>query len=108
MVHLRSAGFKVDARNVSSISLETAKDENGVPPGLRTCHTARVGDYVIEGHVPAEVIHRLLREKPDVKGIGVPGMPVGSPGMEGPGARLYTVYSYDRDGRTRVYQQVNP
>ena len=79
-----------------------------MPLGLRACHTAQVGDYVIEGHVPPEIVLRLLREKPDVKGLGVPGMPVGSPGMEGPGAQPYTVYSYDRDDRTQVYQQVNP
>ena len=79
-----------------------------MPQSLRSCHTAQVGDYAVEGHVPAEIILRLLREKPDIKGLGVPGMPVGSPGMEGPGAQPYVVYSYDRGGRTQIYQQVNP
>ncbi len=55
-----------------------------MPPGLQSCHTARVGDYIIEGHVPADLVERLLDEKPDIKGLAVPGMPMGSPGMEGP------------------------
>lgn len=94
--------------DLSSFSLDAVKDQHSVPPNLRSCHTALVGDYVVEGHVPAETIMRLLKEKPDVKGLGVPGMPVGSPGMEGPNPQPYVVYSYGRDGRTQVYQQVKP
>lgn len=108
MDHLRSVGFSVKTRDLSSLSLDAVKDQHSVPQNLRSCHTAQMGDYIVEGHVPVEIILRLLREKPNVKGIGVPGMPVGSPGMEGPGAQPYVVYSYDRDGRTQVYQQVNP
>ncbi len=79
-----------------------------MPPSVRACHTGLVGDYVIEGHVPAEVISRLLREKPAVVGLAVPGMPVGSPGMEGPNPQPYTVYSFDHEGNVEVYAEIDP
>jgi len=76
-----------------------------VPRALQSCHTAVVEGYVIEGHVPADVIDRLLRERPSVVGLAVPGMPVGSPGMEAPGraAERYDVLTFDRTGRTTVF-----
>lgn len=79
----------------------------GVPRSLQSCHTAVVDGYVVEGHVPADVIDRLLRERPAVVGLAVPGMPVGSPGMEVPGqaAERYQVMAFDRSGRTTVYAQ---
>ena len=67
------------------------------------CHTATIGDYVIEGHVPADLIRRLMDEKPDIAGLSVPGMPPGAPGMEGPNARPYDVLAFDRDGKTTIY-----
>ena len=72
---------------------------------LESCHTAVVGDYVVEGHVPADLIHRLLDEGPDVKGLAVPGMPIGSPGMETPDREpeRYQVLTFDRDGNVEVY-----
>lgn len=81
------------------------KQKLGVPRALQSCHTAVVGGYVIEGHVPADVIDRLLRERPSVVGLAVPGMPVGAPGMEAPGRApdRYQVMAFDRDGRTTVY-----
>ena len=69
---------------------------------MRSCHTAKIGGYVVEGHVPAEDIHRLLKDKPKVAGIGVPGMPIGSPGMEGPNPQPYDVLSFDAAGQTKV------
>jgi len=75
----------------------------GVPPKLTSCHTAKVGGYVIEGHVPADVITRLLKEKPAIKGVTVPGMPMGSPGMEGPRKDPYNVVSFDEDGNLSIY-----
>ena len=77
----------------------------GVPASLAACHTAVVDGYVVEGHVPADVIDRLLDERPNVVGIAVPGMPVGSPGMEMPGrpAEHYNVLAFDRSGATVVY-----
>jgi len=85
--------------------LAPVKRKLGVPPALQSCHTAVVEGYVIEGHVPADLIDRLLRERPSVVGLAVPGMPVGSPGMETPGqaADRYQVLAFDQKGRTTVF-----
>jgi len=99
--HLEANGFYVRAHNVQN--LDEIKREYGVNPKLNACHTARVGDYVIEGHVPAHDIKRLLAEKLDVAGLAVPGMPLGSPGMEGPRKEPYNVYTFNKDGSTDVY-----
>ncbi len=96
VAHLEEHGFKVKATNVSNIS--GIKSTVGLPRELYSCHTALVDGYVVEGHVPAEDIRRLLSERPDVSGIAVPGMPIGSPGMEGPNAKPYDVISFDDDG----------
>ena len=82
--------------------LTAVKKKHGVPAALEACHTALVDGYVIEGHVPADLIDRLLRERPRVAGLAVPGMPAGSPGMEGPPER-YQVLTFDRSGRTTVF-----
>jgi len=76
-----------------------------VPSPLQSCHTAVVEGYVIEGHVPADVIDRLLRERPSVVGLAVPGMPVGAPGMEAPGQppERYQVLAFDQKGRATVF-----
>lgn len=78
--HLREAGFTVE--ETLSDDVDAFKDENAVPQALRSCHTALVEGYVIEGHVPAEAIQKLLAERPQAIGLAVPGMPIGSPGME--------------------------
>jgi hypothetical protein len=78
--HLKAAGFPVEVRETREIN--RVKVRLGVPQDLASCHTAEVGGYVIEGHVPADAIKRLLAEKPQAKGLAVSGMPVGSPGME--------------------------
>lgn len=74
-----------------------------MPRKLYSCHTGLVQGYVIEGHVPADLIYRLLKEKPPVLGLAVPGMPVGSPGMEGAKPQPYEVLAFDKDGKTSVY-----
>ena len=79
------------------------KIKNKVPEKLFSCHTALVQGYVIEGHVPADLIHRLLKEKSPIAGLAVAGMPVGSPGMEGDNPQPYEVISFDKEGRTSVY-----
>lgn len=99
--HLEANGFAVKAHNVRN--LDQIKREYGVSPRLGACHTARIGDYVIEGHVPAQDIKRLLAEKPAVAGLAVPGMPLGSPGMEGPRKDPYKVYTFSEDGNIDVY-----
>ena len=89
----------------TSIDLGSVKKKHGVPEALQSCHTALIDGYVVEGHVPADLIDRLLAERPQVAGIAVPGMPVGSPGMEVPGraADRYEVLAFDRTGRTTVF-----
>jgi len=104
--HLRAAGFEVDARNVTDIA--SIKAGAGIGPSVSSCHTALVDGYVVEGHVPADVIERMLAERPDIAGLAVPGMPVGSPGMEGDGAKPYEVLALDRQGRTSVYATIDP
>jgi hypothetical protein len=101
--HLRAKGFKVDARDV--MDLDGIKRKHGVPAALESCHTATVDGYIVEGHVPAEVIDQLLRERPKVVGLAVPGMPVGSPGMESPrqAAERFDVIAFDARGGTRVF-----
>lgn len=101
VAHLRAAGFTVVTHDTDD--LETVRTSFGVPFRLGSCHTARVGNYVIEGHVPADVIQKLLAEHPAVLGLSVPGMVTGSPGMEGPGAVPYDVVAWDRAGKTTVY-----
>ena len=87
--------------------LRAVKTRLGVPPALESCHTALVGGYVIEGHVPAGTIKRLLKERPEVAGLAVPGMPIGSPGMESPGhpPERYQVLTFDKTGRTTVFEK---
>lgn len=103
MDHLREKGFKVDARDV--MDLNAVKRKHGVPAALESCHTGLIDGYVVEGHVPADVIDQLLRERPKVVGLAVPGMPIGSPGMESPGRKAdrYDVIAFDAGGGTRVF-----
>ena len=103
MDHLREKGFTVDARDVGNVA--AIKRKHGVPTALESCHTALVDGYVIEGHVPADVIDQLLSERPKIVGLAVPGMPVGSPGMESPGrkAERYDIVAFDARGTTRVF-----
>ena len=79
------------------------KAEHDVPGRLTSCHTALVDGYVVEGHVPAEDIKRMLAERPDIAGISVPGMPVGAPGMEGPNPQEFDVISFDDDGQMQRF-----
>jgi len=100
--HARAHGFHVTAHDVPDI--DAIKEQLGVPAKLASCHTALVGGYLVEGHVPADVVRQLLKERPKVAGIAVPGMPVGSPGMEmGDRRDRYDVIAFGRDGATRVY-----
>ncbi len=99
--HMKANGFTVEAHN--SPDMQPIKQQIGVPPNLQSCHTAVVDGYVIEGHVPADVVARILTEKPAIKGLAVPGMPMGSPGMEGSRKDAYDVVTFDQDGRTTVY-----
>lgn len=97
--HLRANGFTVAVKETDNVA--PIKARVGVPAGLASCHTALIGDYVVEGHVPAKEIRRLLSEKPAARGLAVPGMPSGSPGMDGP-AEPYEVVLFG-DGGNSVY-----
>jgi hypothetical protein len=99
--HLIKHGYRVDAKDTREMT--EVKRTLGVPDGLAACHTAVVNGYLIEGHVPAADIARLLEEKPKVAGLAVPGMPMGSPGMEGPRRQHYQVLSFDKAGKTKVF-----
>jgi hypothetical protein len=100
--HMKAAGFKVQVQDMDDLT--EIKQASGVPIPIRTCHTAVVGGYVIEGHVPAELVKKMLAEKPKMTGIAVPGMPVGSPGMEsGNEKSAYDVVLFDKTGKTTVY-----
>jgi hypothetical protein len=101
--HLQANGFKVQKKDISGKQFADVKNKYGVPQRLYSCHTAVIDGYVIEGHVPADLIKRMLKEKPPIVGLAVPGMPVGSPGMEGPKPEPYEVYMFDKQGRTTVY-----
>lgn len=101
--HLRANGFSVTVENRDD--LNELKTEYGVPQDLRSCHTARVGGYTIEGHVPARDISRLLDTKPEARGLAVPGMPLGSPGMEHPFRKQpYDVVLFGEDSRSTFAQ----
>lgn len=102
--HVKAAGFPV--RTIDTEAMASVKAEMGVPRQLESCHTVVVGNYLVEGHVPAADIKRMLAEKPAIRGIAVPGMPIGSPGMEqGPvsGYQKYEVIAFTAAGRTSVY-----
>jgi hypothetical protein len=101
--HLRASGYPVKVENVPDVT--PIKRRYGVPERLEGCHTALVEGYVVEGHVPADLIDRLLRERPRAVGLAVPGMPAGSPGMESSGqaSEPYQVLIFDRSGKTEVY-----
>lgn len=103
--HMREVGFKVEVRDADN--LEPVKTRLGIPYGKGSCHTAEVGGYFIEGHVPAADVKRLLTERPAVKGLVLPGMPMGSPGMEAPDGRrdAYTVEAVAADGTTQSFAQ---
>ena len=101
--HLEEYGFQVEVRDLANIM--ALKAELGMPGELGSCHTARIAGYLVEGHVPARDIQRMLLEKPAIRGLAVPGMPIGSPGMEveGQPADAYDVVAFDDQGRTSVY-----
>lgn len=94
--YIKKEGYKVDTKNIQDMSV--IKQELGVPSELETCHTMEIGGYVVEGHIPEVAIEKLLVEKPDIKGIGMPGMPSGSPGMPGPKTEDFVIYEINHEG----------
>lgn len=102
--HVKENNFTI--KDIVSDDMDAIKKKHGIPAQLGSCHTAIIGGYVIEGHVPAKDIQKLLKEKPDVVGITAPGMPAGSPGMEmGNRKDDYRVMSFDKDGNFKVFAE---
>lgn len=103
--HMQRAGFNVEVRNADDLT--PVKTQLGVPYGKGSCHTAEIDGYFIEGHVPAEDVRRLLSERPKARGLALPGMPLGSPGMEMPDGRVqpYTVELVAEDGSTSTFRR---
>ena len=106
VVHLQEHGLKVKTTDVPNVGV--LKRRSGVPPQLSSCHTAIIDGYVVEGHVPAKDVIRLLKERPSIVGLAVPGMPQGSPGMEGPNPVRYNVYAFDEEGNFEVFATYGP
>ena len=105
--HMVAAGFKLE-REVTT-ELEAVAPRKRVPASLRSCHTAVIGKYLVEGHVPADVVQKLQKENPaGVIGLSAPNMPVGSPGMEGPNAQPYPIVAFKADGTFYEYTRVTP
>ncbi len=98
---MQAAGHSAEVTELED--MEALKTELGIPVELRSCHTAKIGGFAIEGHVPAQAVEKLMRERPDVIGLAVPGMPLGSPGMgapEGTPPDTYEVVAFGREGQT--------
>jgi hypothetical protein len=102
--YLRHHGFEVTSRPTNDLAEISRKA--GVPSDLQGCHTAFIGGYVVDGHVPVEAINKLLAERPAIKGITLPGMPEGSPGMYGNKAEPFTIYAISQDGKSSVFMTV--
>jgi hypothetical protein len=106
IAHLEDNGFEVTSHDVPDVG--PIKQKHGVPRSVGSCHTALVDGFVIEGHVPASDVKRLLSERPAVAGLAVPGMPIGSPGMEGPDPERYHVLSFGPDGKLDIFASHGP
>ena len=99
--HMEKAGFTLAVHDMNDVT--EIKDNLGVPKKLQSCHTAVFGKYLLEGHVPADLVRKLQKEKPQILGLAVPGMPSGSPGMEGLGKDPYDVVAFEKGGKQWVY-----
>ena len=101
--HLENNGFNVKTKDIRDMS--SVKNKFGVKKQFQSCHTAKIGNYFIEGHVSASDIKKLLKDKPNIKGLSVPGMPMGSPGMEGHRKDKYDVIAIDKNNKATVYSK---
>jgi hypothetical protein len=102
--HMRQNGFQPTVHDVSAAQVRAVSQVAGLRDEGTSCHTAKVGSYIVEGHVPAADVHRMLKEKPAIAGIAAPGMPLGSPGMEqGDRKEPYNVIAFTKDGKATVY-----
>lgn len=102
--YMEKEGFTVTTPQVDN--LNAIKDNKNIPQELRSCHTAEIGDYFVEGHIPLEAIQKLLTEKPDIAGIAMPGMPSGSPGMPGQKTGTWIIYGVNSDGTFQEFMRI--
>jgi hypothetical protein len=102
--HLKDRGFNAVAKDMELSELRQLKARYKIPPAMQSCHTGIIENYVIEGHIPAADVQRFLKERPKGIGLAVPGMPIGSPGMEGASTEAYSVLLLDSAGRTSVFK----
>src|SRR3989338_3517880 len=102
--YMKREGFSVDVKDVNN--MDKIKKDYNIPANLQSCHTTKVGDYFVEGHVPVEAIEKLMSEKPDIAGIALPGMPQGSPGMPGNKNQQWIIYSINRDGSYGEFMRI--
>jgi len=103
--HMVSNGYQVNVVNMEDKDMPAIKRKYGISGSLNSCHTAIIGDYVVEGHIPSKVIDKLLTEKPDIDGIGMAGMPSGSPGMPGPKNEAWKIYAFKK-GKISLYEKL--
>jgi len=103
--HLKANGFTVETKDVSSDDVRAVSKAAGLKDDDSSCHTAKIGGYIVEGHVPASDIQRMLKEKPAIAGIAAPGMPQGSPGMEQGSKEPFDVVAFTKDGKTKLYSK---
>jgi len=103
VAYLRREGFDVEVIEVSNKEMADTKQLHGVPGNMSSCHTAVMGDYVVEGHIPAKAITKLASERPAIRGIAMPGMPAGSPGMPGTKNGSFSIYGIDDSGNTSLF-----
>ncbi|MEX0934339.1 MAG: DUF411 domain-containing protein [Candidatus Saccharimonadales bacterium] len=96
VAYLEKKGYGVDIEDITD--MQVIKEQYGVPYELESCHTMEIDGYVVEGHIPEEAVQKLLTERPDIKGIGMAGMPSGSPGMPGPKTSNFVIYEITHDG----------
>lgn len=102
----RNTNMAVDVKKMDPYQLDSMKEGWEIPSNLRTCHTTLIGDYFVEGHVPLEAINKLLLEQPDIKGIALPGMPSGSPGMPGAKTQDFVITAINNDGTTYEFMRI--
>ena len=102
--YLGRYNFKVNV--VNSDNMISIKEQYGIPFDMQSCHTTIIGDYFVEGHMPIEAVEKLLKEKPDIKGIALPDMPSGSPGMTGYKYEQFTIYSISKDGVKDIFMKI--
>jgi len=104
--YMQKNGIQPEVPEISDEQLTAMKDKYGIPSNLRSCHTTIVGNYFVEGHIPLEAVQKMLYEKPDIKGIAMPGMPSGSPGMPGSKEGLFIIYAIDKEGGATEFMRI--